>query len=180
MTKWCSRRLLLKRAGALGLLAAIQPLLPSLRRHALLPATPTRYSRNAERRSDRLVISEKSFTLDGRTGTAMTINGTIPGPLIRLKEGQEVTLRVTNQLKEISSIHWHGLLLPSHMDGVPGVSFGGIHARSHIHLSLSRSSRAGPIGITAIRADRNYKACMRRSFWTQSTRNHFSTIESMS
>jgi CopA family copper-resistance protein len=73
-----------------------------------------------------LVISEKSLTLDRRTGTATTINGTIPGPLIRLKEGQEVMLRVTNQLKETSSIHWHGLLLPSHMDGVPGVSFGGI------------------------------------------------------
>ena len=72
------------------------------------------------------MISEKSFTLDGRTGSAITINGTIPGPLIRLKEGQEVTLRVTNQLEEISSIHWHGILLPSHMDGVPGVSFAGI------------------------------------------------------
>ncbi len=56
----------------------------------------------------------------------MTINGMVPGPLIHLKEGQEVTLHVTNQLKETSSIHWHGLLLPSHIDGVPGVSFGGI------------------------------------------------------
>lgn len=56
----------------------------------------------------------------------MTINGTIPGPHIRLREGQDVTLRVTNQLEEISSIHWHGLLLPAHMDGVPGVSFNGI------------------------------------------------------
>ena len=57
---------------------------------------------------------------------AMTINGTIPGPVIRLKEGQDVTLRVTNQLTETTSIHWHGLLLPPEMDGVPGVSFGGI------------------------------------------------------
>jgi CopA family copper-resistance protein len=56
----------------------------------------------------------------------MTINGTIPGPLIRLKEGQEVTLRVTNRLTEITSIHWHGILLPPVMDGVPGVSFRGI------------------------------------------------------
>lgn len=73
-----------------------------------------------------LVISERSFVLDGQAGTAMTINGTIPGPLIRLKEGQEVTLRVTNRLAEITSIHWHGILLPPAMDGVPGVSFGGI------------------------------------------------------
>lgn len=73
-----------------------------------------------------LVIGETPFTLGGRPATAMTINGTIPGPLIRLKEGQDVTLRVTNRLREISSIHWHGLLLPPHMDGVPGVSYGGI------------------------------------------------------
>jgi len=73
-----------------------------------------------------LAISETRFILDGRTAMAMTINGTIPGPVIRLKEGQDVTLRVTNQLTETTSIHWHGLLLPPEMDGVPGVSFGGI------------------------------------------------------
>jgi CopA family copper-resistance protein len=56
----------------------------------------------------------------------MTINGTIPGPIIRLKEGQQATLRVTNRLEESTSIHWHGLLLPPVMDGVPGVSFPGI------------------------------------------------------
>ncbi len=50
----------------------------------------------------------------------------LPGPLIRLREGQQATLRVTNQLKELTSIHWHGLLVPPEMDGVPGVSFGGI------------------------------------------------------
>ena len=73
-----------------------------------------------------LIISERAFTLGGRTGAAISINGTVPGPLIRLKEGQEVTLRVTNQLNEVSSIHWHGILLSSQMDGVPGVSFNGI------------------------------------------------------
>ena len=56
----------------------------------------------------------------------MTINGTIPGPIIRLREGQQATLRVTNHLEESSSIHWHGLLLPPDMDGVPGISFAGI------------------------------------------------------
>jgi CopA family copper-resistance protein len=73
-----------------------------------------------------LTISEQLFRLDGQTGTAMTINGTIPGPVIRLKEGQQATLRVTNRLEESTSIHWHGLLLPPTMDGVPGVSFAGI------------------------------------------------------
>ena len=122
-----SRRLLLKRAGALGLLGALQPLLASCANWPLLPAT--RFIPDTSTLSGGqidLVISERSFGLDGHTGTATTINGTIPGPLIRLKEGQEVTLNVTNQLKEVSSIHWHGILLPSHMDGVPGVSFSGI------------------------------------------------------
>jgi CopA family copper-resistance protein len=122
-----SRRLLFKRAGALGLLAALQPLLPSCAIHPLPPVTHS--SRDISTLSGELIdleISERSFALDGQTGTAITINGTIPGPLIRLKEGQEVTLHVTNLLKETSSIHWHGILLPFHMDGVPGVSFGGI------------------------------------------------------
>lgn len=122
-----SRRLLLKRAGALGLLASLQPLLASCASHPLLPATrfiPDTSTVSGEQID--LVIGERSFALDGLTGTAITINGTIPGPLIRLKEGQEVTLNITNQLKEVSSIHWHGILLPSHMDGVPGVSFSGV------------------------------------------------------
>ncbi len=122
-----SRRLLLKRAGALGLLAAAYPLLPSCANHPLLrPAHPDPNASTLSGELIDLVISERSFTVDGRTGTAATINGTIPSPLIRLKEGQEVTIRVSNQLMEVSSIHWHGILLPSYMDGVPGVSFRGI------------------------------------------------------
>ena len=126
-TDLISRRVLLKRAGALGLLAVLQLLLPACASHRLLPAS--RLSPDFTMLSGDLidlVIGERSFVLDGQTGTAMTINGTIPGPLIRLKEGQEVTLRVTNRLAEITSIHWHGILLPPAMDGVPGVSFGGI------------------------------------------------------
>jgi CopA family copper-resistance protein len=64
----------------------------------------------------------------GRDGHAVGINGTVPGPVIRLKEGQNVRLAVSNSLGEESSIHWHGLLLPFQMDGVPGVSFPGIGA----------------------------------------------------
>ncbi len=126
-TNLISRRVLLKQAGALGLLAAIQPLFPACANHRLLPMIPigTQPSTLSGELID-LVIGERSFVLGGQTGTAITINGTIPGPLIRLKEGQDVILHVTNHLKEVSSIHWHGILLPSHMDGVPGVSFGGI------------------------------------------------------
>lgn len=122
-----SRRRFLKQTGALGLLAALQPLLSSCASHPLPPiihSSPDMPTVGGEVID--LVISERSFTLGGKTGTAATINGTIPGPLIRLREGQNVTLRVTNQLMETSSIHWHGLLLPSDMDGVPGVSFSGI------------------------------------------------------
>ena len=78
----------------------------------------------------RLTVSESGFDLNGRTGHAITINGNIPAPLIRLREGQNVRLVVENLLDEDTSIHWHGLLVPFQMDGVPGISFPGIPARS--------------------------------------------------
>ena len=77
-----------------------------------------------------LTIGQVSVEVDGKGSRAVGINGTVPGPLIRLKEGQRVRLRVQNTLEEESSIHWHGLLVPFEMDGVPGVSFPGIMPRS--------------------------------------------------
>lgn len=123
-----SRRLLLKRARALGLLIAVERFVPAC---AWTETTTKAHSPIGSQTSLSgdiidLAISETPFMLDGRTATAMTINGTIPGPVIRLREGQTATLRVTNRLEEITSIHWHGLLVPPEMDGVPGVSFGGI------------------------------------------------------
>ena len=50
----------------------------------------------------------------------------VPAPLLRWKEGDTVTMRVANTLDEDASIHWHGILLPANMDGVPGLSFHGI------------------------------------------------------
>ncbi|MWV27104.1 copper resistance system multicopper oxidase [Aurantiacibacter rhizosphaerae] len=73
-----------------------------------------------------LSIGNHHFRTGGRSGHAIAVNGTVPGPLIRLRQGQDVTLNVTNNLEEDSSIHWHGLLLPFQFDGVPGVSFPGI------------------------------------------------------
>ncbi len=73
-----------------------------------------------------LTIERTPFVVDGKTGSAVTINGTVPGPLLRFREGEDVTIRVTNKLQEATSIHWHGVLLPPEMDGVPGVSFFGI------------------------------------------------------
>lgn len=73
-----------------------------------------------------LLIREEQLRFGKRQGTAITINGTAPGPLVRLREGNDAILRVTNKLNEDTSIHWHGLILPPEMDGVPGVSFAGI------------------------------------------------------
>jgi len=75
-------------------------------------------------------IAHRSFRVDGRIGHAVAMNGTIPGPLIRLKEGETVRIAVRNELGEDTSIHWHGLIVPFQMDGVPGVSFPGIKPKT--------------------------------------------------
>lgn len=73
-----------------------------------------------------LTIDSMSVDFSGRRSTAIAINGSIPGPLLRWREGDTVTLRVRNRLPQDTSIHWHGILLPANMDGVPGFSFAGI------------------------------------------------------
>ena len=73
-----------------------------------------------------LILSEIPVNLTGRQRMATTINGSLPGPTLRMKEGEQITIRVTNKMKVTSSIHWHGLILPIEMDGVPGLSFAGI------------------------------------------------------
>ena len=112
------RRTLLQ--GALGLGAA--GLLPDW---ALADAGRSPAALSGE--EIKLTVGHASATIDGRAGHAVTVNGSLPGPLIRLKEGQKVRIAVTNALAdEDTSIHWHGLLVPFQMDGVPGVSFPGI------------------------------------------------------
>jgi CopA family copper-resistance protein len=71
-----------------------------------------------------LAISQRVVNFTGTPRLATMVNGSLPAPILRLREGDEVRLRVTNLLKEDSSIHWHGLILPSAMDGVPGISTG--------------------------------------------------------
>ena len=73
-----------------------------------------------------LFIGETPVNITGSPRTAMTINGSLPGPLLRWREGETVTLRVKNRLEQDTSIHWHGIILPANMDGVPGLSFHGI------------------------------------------------------
>jgi CopA family copper-resistance protein len=83
-----------------------------------------------------LTIGETPVDFTGRVRNAITVNGSLPAPILRWKEGTTVTLRVRNALPEgsihghMASIHWHGVLLPANMDGVPGLSFDGIHRGS--------------------------------------------------
>jgi FtsP/CotA-like multicopper oxidase with cupredoxin domain len=73
-----------------------------------------------------LSVGHGPRTVQGRRGHGIAVNGSVPGPLVRLRAGQTAKLNVTNHLGEDTSIHWHGLLVPFQMDGVPGVSFPGI------------------------------------------------------
>ncbi|MEO6983968.1 MAG: copper resistance system multicopper oxidase [Paralcaligenes sp.] len=73
-----------------------------------------------------LVVAESPVNFTGNPRMATSINGSIPAPTLRWREGETVTIRVTNRLKETTSIHWHGIILPFQMDGVPGISFSGI------------------------------------------------------
>ena len=73
-----------------------------------------------------LFIGQTPVNITGRPRTALTVNNSLPGPLLRWREGDTVTLRVRNRLAQDTSIHWHGIILPANMDGVPGLSFAGI------------------------------------------------------
>ena len=129
-----SRRRFLHTGAALGLAAGAEALLPGYARAAGAAATP-----GARALQPRVVngisefdlrIAETPIEIAGRRTRATTINGTVPGPLLRMREGQQVLLRVTNRLREDTSIHWHGVIVPPEMDGVPAVSFPGIVAGS--------------------------------------------------
>lgn len=73
-----------------------------------------------------LFIERSTLALDGRAANAITVNGQVPGPTIRMRENEVAEIRVHNRMREATSIHWHGILLPFTMDGVPGISFPGI------------------------------------------------------
>lgn len=125
-----------------------------------------------------LTIAKQMMIIDGRPSRAIGINGTVPGPLVRLRQGQKVRLSVTNDLDVDSSIHWHGLLVPFQYDGVPGISFPGIKPRStfvyefpiiqsgtywyHSHSGLQEQlGHYGPIvvdpeGVDPIQSDREH------------------------
>ena len=94
----------------------LSPLLPQLA--GAVPGKP----QNAMN----LVIDQQTVNFTGTPRTATTINGSLPAPVLRWRQGDLVTIDVSNRLPAMSSIHWHGIILPSNMDGVPGLSFDGI------------------------------------------------------
>jgi len=73
-----------------------------------------------------LTVDELPVNYTGTARRAVAVNGQVPAPLLRMRQGDTVTIRVTNNLREQTSIHWHGLIVPADMDGVPGLSFNGI------------------------------------------------------
>jgi CopA family copper-resistance protein len=128
MTDLVSRRQLLRSGALIGGGIALNAMLPGWARsesQGLVKTLPT-----VSGTAIALAIGHTPFAVDGRTGHAITINGTVPAPLVRLKEGQTVRIAVTNDLDEDTSIHWHGVIVPFQMDGVPGVSFPGIKPHS--------------------------------------------------
>ncbi|WP_339753317.1 copper resistance system multicopper oxidase [uncultured Marinobacter sp.] len=121
-----SRRRLIQGAAAMGLLTGFDSLMPAYARGNLDNSNVYHSVRDGADVYD-LTIARTPLTIGSRPSKQpITINGTLPAPLIRLKQGREAVMRVTNTLTEATSIHWHGLILPFQMDGVPGVSFPGI------------------------------------------------------
>ena len=133
-----------------------------------------------------LTIAETLVNYTGRPRLATTVNGSLPGPTLRWREGETVTIRVTNRMSVDTSIHWHGILLPFQMDGVPGLSFNGIapgetfvytfkvkqsgtywyhsHSMLQEQTGLFGAINIDPIDQDPIRSDRDY--IVQFSDWT--------------
>jgi len=91
---------------------------------------------------DLLVERRQMAIVPGRSDSVIAINGSVPGPTLRFKEGEEAIVRVTNRLKSATSIHWHGLLVDGPQDGAPGFNgFTGIApGETHIYRIKVRQS----------------------------------------
>lgn len=134
-----NRRQLLKTIPPAAALAAFQPWISAWARN-MAGTRPPLDPRTGAHEFD-LTVAETPISIDGQQGNAITLNEGIPGPIMRFKEGETVTIRVHNRLAEDTSIHWHGILLPFRMDGVPGVAFPGIRAGDTFtyHYSVKQS-----------------------------------------
>jgi CopA family copper-resistance protein len=177
-------------------LAFTLPGLPAWAQHGHAPDT----AEAAEGRTVNLAIAEVAVAAGGRRATATTVNGTLPGPCLRFREGETAIIDVTNHLDRDTSIHWHGILLPADMDGVPGVSFPGIRPGEtfryrytlrqsgtywyHSHSGLQEQTGlygpliVDPAGADPIAADREHVVLL--SDWTFESPQHiFATLKKM-
>ncbi|HDS1598529.1 MULTISPECIES: copper resistance system multicopper oxidase [Stenotrophomonas] len=139
-----SRRLFVQGLAAGGVVAGIAAVGVPQRALAAATATPRLAGAPAVLSDTRieLAIGESLANFTGRTRPAITVNGSLPAPILRWREGQSVDLFVRNTLaRHPTSIHWHGILLPANMDGVPGLSFNGIGPGEtyHYHFELKQS-----------------------------------------
>jgi CopA family copper-resistance protein len=148
-----------------------------------------------------LTIGDTPMNFSGRTIPTTSINGSVPAPTLRWRECTTVTLRVHNKLPTSSSIHWHGIILPFNMDGVPGISFPGIpagetftyqfpvlqsgtywyhsHTRFQEQTGLYGAIVIEPAAGEPIHADRDHVVLL--SDWTDESPEHiFMTLKQMS
>ena len=180
-----ARRRLLSAMIASGAFIGLNALVPAYGRALGGLAKPSQRSPH-DVEMDLTIRQQTRDIAGGKSDLAMSINDTIPGPLVELYEGHNALLRVHNQLSSSSSIHWHGILLPFEMDGVPGVAFPGIDPGTtfaarfplrqsgtywyHSHTSLQEQSGVyGPLvihpaGEDPVAADRDYVVML--SDWT--------------
>lgn len=119
------RRDFLRYGGAASVLLGVDTLAPRL---PALGGSPARKPEVLDGSAGpiELEVGEVDVRIGDRLGRATTVNGSLPGPVLRFKEGDNAVIRVTNRLHHDTSIHWHGMLLPNAMDGVPKVTFPGI------------------------------------------------------
>ena len=183
MRKRNDRRRFLQSAASISAFAALNAMLPAWARSMQVGANPAPTDDTLE---FDLAISAHEMQIAGATGNVMSINNSVPGPLLEWYEGRDVVLNVSNRMTRDTSIHWHGILLPFEMDGVPGVTFHGIKPEStftyrfpviqsgtywyHSHSGLQEQSGVyGPLVIhpqeeTAPHYDRDYVVML--SDWT--------------
>lgn len=116
------RRKLITSSLALGGAAGLSTLMPGWARASAGGTLARKGSDVLSGEYLKMTVADATFQTGSRTGPAVTVNGTVPGPLVRLKEGQNLVVDMVNNSSEGTSIHWHGLLVPFLMDGVPGVT----------------------------------------------------------